>query len=1097
MKPAMEEEFDFTVTAASSPDLRRSGDDDDLSIPVVKLFNNNNNMHEDEIATLKSRIHSTTNNTISDKTTTNCYKDFSYALRKNPDELFTGGEENGIIGVLQQHSEPAKIFINGTDDVKKPSNSNISSCYGSAETSNSLGTTIIGGHSGPNISTLPNNYTRSPDDRYHTQGSSSIVCNQTSGCNTDSTTEKNLENGDQKHWEIIEPFCESELLSEQTDRLTSIDLNSDDGDDVTTHQFPNNNIRVESQGLSTLDCKPHDPQRSQSHLCSSPQTLSSSTPTSVRVGLLQQERETEEICTRKERGDNNNKSHSANNRSLELPLTNGLTQLVESNFSVGGAVNISSNSHNSNIGTPGTSCATTPSMSPIDDVTVMVGKNGKLSTVLENIPLLYIPTTKQLVSKDWPRVGHTSPPQHDIKYVPMTRKYATAEDCLGSTNNKDYAEVRSDFTNSLHRIDASSLSNLSSGRDYTDHEPGLLCNSSSLHRVDASSLSSLNGRGGRNYSEVRTTGSLHQVDDSSLSSISTGTDLACGGSVDSEDYPIAGGGGGTSGCCSSSPGVNFHTDEHHHPSCSGVESALGCGTKSKCSNPSKASSLDSLESSLVEVNLFSRNSFEPRSRSTSASTSSSTSSSKSQEKKTEHNNLDFTKRKGHGITGFLGRNLFRRSKESSTKQSAESAPGWKLFGRIPPKESTLKDPNQICDEYHAKQKASQLVAARARKDIEVMSTTALILENRPGNLPSKAPEEERKHKQEYEAMVEAAKRKEQKDIRQKKKHLQQQLKHEEQLMAAAKTWNSEVLPNWEVTKQTKRARDLWWNGLPPSVRGRVWKLAIGNELNITSELYEICLNRAKDRIQLLSEESHGLVENSAVPPSNKEASVELIKLDVSRTFPQFCIFQKGGPYHDLLHSLLGAYACYRPDVGYVQGMSFLAAVLLLNMDVADAFICFANLLNGPCQVAFFRVDEGMMKSYFDTYDEFFLENMPQLHQHFEKQSLTPDIYIIDWIFTIFSRSLPLDVACRVWDVFCRDGEEFLFRTALGILHLYENILLNMDFIHLAQFLTKLPEDICADQLFRNIQVIRLSIDKKKFAQVLSGHREARERSDYF
>lgn len=27
---------------------------------------------------------------------------------------------------------------------------------------------------------------------------------------------------------------------------------------------------------------------------------------------------------------------------------------------------------------------------------------------------------------------------------------------------------------------------------------------------------------------------------------------------------------------------------------------------------------------------------------------------------------------------------------------------------------------------------------------------------------------------------------------------------------------------------------------------------------------------------------------------------------------------QGGPYHDLLHSLLGAYACYRPDVGYVS-----------------------------------------------------------------------------------------------------------------------------------------------------------------------------------
>jgi hypothetical protein len=29
--------------------------------------------------------------------------------------------------------------------------------------------------------------------------------------------------------------------------------------------------------------------------------------------------------------------------------------------------------------------------------------------------------------------------------------------------------------------------------------------------------------------------------------------------------------------------------------------------------------------------------------------------------------------------------------------------------------------------------------------------------------------------------------------------------------------------------------------------------------------------------------------------------------------------------------------------------------------------------------------------------------------------------------------LPLDIACRVWDIFCRDGEEFLFRTALGML----------------------------------------------------------------
>ena len=40
------------------------------------------------------------------------------------------------------------------------------------------------------------------------------------------------------------------------------------------------------------------------------------------------------------------------------------------------------------------------------------------------------------------------------------------------------------------------------------------------------------------------------------------------------------------------------------------------------------------------------------------------------------------------------------------------------------------------------------------------------------------------------------------------------------------------------SKSAKRTHDLWWNGLPPSVRGLVWKLAIGNDLNVTSG--ELC-----------------------------------------------------------------------------------------------------------------------------------------------------------------------------------------------------------------------------------------------------------------
>ncbi|XP_006231397.1 TBC1 domain family member 12 isoform X1 [Rattus norvegicus] len=369
-------------------------------------------------------------------------------------------------------------------------------------------------------------------------------------------------------------------------------------------------------------------------------------------------------------------------------------------------------------------------------------------------------------------------------------------------------------------------------------------------------------------------------------------------------------------------------------------------------------------------------------------------------------------RRSGGFADFFARNLFpKRTKE--LKSVVHSAPGWKLFGKVPPRENLQKTSKIIQQEYEARTgrtcKVPPQSSRRKNFEFEPLSTTALILEDRPSNLPAKSVEEALRHRQEYDEMVAEAKKR---------------------------------------------------------------------------ELYEIFLSRAKERWKSFSESSSDS-DMEGLSVADREASLELIKLDISRTFPSLYIFQKGGPYHDVLHSILGAYTCYRPDVGYVQGMSFIAAVLILNLEEADAFIAFANLLNRPCQLAFFRVDHSMMLKYFATFEVFFEENLSKLFLHFKSYNLTPDIYLIDWIFTLYSKSLPLDLACRVWDVFCRDGEEFLFRTGLGILRLYEDILLQMDFIHIAQFLTKLPEDITSEKLFSCIAAIQMQNSTKKWTQVFA------------
>ncbi|KAL2083356.1 hypothetical protein ACEWY4_021129 [Coilia grayii] len=457
--------------------------------------------------------------------------------------------------------------------------------------------------------------------------------------------------------------------------------------------------------------------------------------------------------------------------------------------------------------------------------------------------------------------------------------------------------------------------------------------------------------------------------------------------------------------------------------------------------------------------------------------------------------------KKQGIAEFFTRGLFSR-KPKDPKPAASSTSGWKLFGKIPLRDNPSKDPRSSQQEYETKagQTAGPLPqnqpTRRKNLEFEPTSTTALILEDRPANLPAKSVEEAQRHRQEYDEMVAGAKRREMKEAQRKKRQMKERFRQEESIANAMVIWNTEILPNWEGMRNTRRVRELWWQGLPPSVRGKVWSLAIGNELNITPELYEIFLSRAKEKWRSFSEtSSENEVEDCGASLADRESSLDLIKLDISRTFPSLYIFQKGGPYHDLLHSVLGAYTCYRPDVGYVQGMSFIAAVLILNMEEADAFIAFANLLNKPCQMAFFRVDHDLMLKYFAAFEVFFEENLPRLFQHFQTNSLTPDFYLIDWIFTLYSKSLPLDVACRVWDVFCRDGEEALFRTGLGILRLYQDVLLQMDFIHSAQFLSRLPDNTPAHTLFNCIANTHMLSSNRRWNQVFAammkdGSREA-------
>jgi len=273
-------------------------------------------------------------------------------------------------------------------------------------------------------------------------------------------------------------------------------------------------------------------------------------------------------------------------------------------------------------------------------------------------------------------------------------------------------------------------------------------------------------------------------------------------------------------------------------------------------------------------------------------------------------------------------------------------------------------------------------------------------------------------------------------------------------------WNEEILPNFDKLKRTTRTVQLWMNGIPTSVRGAVWLKAIDNKLNITPELFRECVEKAKQ------------VRKNSTSPDDHSA-FRLIEVDLPRTLASTGLFQKGGPYYDQLMTVLETYATFRPEIGYVQGMSYLAAVLLLYNDTYSTFVCFANVINTHFYSSLFKMEVKQILVHMRIYDLLFRYNLPELYTQFQQMTISAEQYLLDWFLTMFGKSLPVPIVSRVWDCYFLHGEIFLYRCALGILLAHRKYLRDSDFEQCVSSLRKLAEDMDEVLLFKCIKEIRV------------------------
>jgi len=174
----------------------------------------------------------------------------------------------------------------------------------------------------------------------------------------------------------------------------------------------------------------------------------------------------------------------------------------------------------------------------------------------------------------------------------------------------------------------------------------------------------------------------------------------------------------------------------------------------------------------------------------------------------------------------------------------------------------------------------------------------------------------------------------------------------------------------------------------------------------------------------------GEVEELQGQASN--ASTVQIDLDLRRTLPgTFPDNQR-----DALRRVLRAYAAYNPNVGYCQGMNFIAAVpLLLAFSEVDAFLCLRYMVEEVCP-DYHGVSLGGYFRDAAVLDALVSQLLPEIHHDFLELDIPFDMLITDHLLTLSARTWPLHAVARLWDVILMEGSPALWASFLALLQVY-------------------------------------------------------------
>lgn len=236
------------------------------------------------------------------------------------------------------------------------------------------------------------------------------------------------------------------------------------------------------------------------------------------------------------------------------------------------------------------------------------------------------------------------------------------------------------------------------------------------------------------------------------------------------------------------------------------------------------------------------------------------------------------------------------------------------------------------------------------------------------------------------------------------------------------------------------------------------------------------------------------------PPTNPTPYKELLKqltsqqhailIDLGRTFPTHPYFQAQlGAGQLSLYNILKAYSLLDPEVGYCQGLSFIAGVLLLHMGEEDAFNMLKFLMYDVGLRKQYRPDMIILQIQMYQLSRLLHDYHRDLYSHLERQEIGPSLYATPWFLTAFASHFPLGFVARVFDMLFLQGSEVIFKVALSLLGSHKPLILQHESLEsIVDFIKTMLPNLGLVQMEKTInQVCEMDVSKQLQAYEVEYH----------